>query len=115
MWVRNPALAGREAPVDVYVTGGGGVYRRTVEFTQPSISTITVFDPWWGIVYPANVLTNQVIGSHSVTKPGANIGMGVSFRLGSSNAKLFAEARYHRMFTNRIDTTYVPVTFGIRW
>jgi hypothetical protein len=108
-------LAGSEAPVDIYVTGGGGVYHRTVEFTAPSIATVTAFDPWWGVFYPANVPSNVVIGSYSVTKPGANGGLGVSFRLGSSRAKIFAEARYHRMFTNRIDTTYVPVTFGLRW
>ena len=26
----------RESPVDIYITGGGGIYHRTVEFTQPA-------------------------------------------------------------------------------
>lgn len=112
----NPVirLAPRESPIDLYVTGGGGVYHRTVEFTQPTLATVTVFDPWFGFV-PASVVANQVIGSFTVVKPGFNVGAGVELRVGG-NAKLFAEARYHRMFiTDRIDTTLLPVTFGVRW
>ncbi len=108
-------LAPKDGPMDVYVTGGGGVYYRTVQFTQPGITTVTAFDPWFGVFYPANVASNIVVGSYSVAKPGVDFGAGMSFRLGASHAKLFAEARYHHMFTNNIDTTYVPVTFGIRW
>ena len=33
----------RESPVDVYITGGGGIYHRTVEFTQPALTTVTAF------------------------------------------------------------------------
>ena len=43
----------QEGPVDFYVTGGGGIYHRTVEYTQPVIAQGTFFDPWWGF-YPAN-------------------------------------------------------------
>jgi len=98
-----------------YVIGGGGVYHRTVEFTQPALATVTVFDPWWGVFYPANVLTNQIIGSYGVTKGGLNAGGGLSFTLGHTKAKFYAEARYHHMFTKSVDTTIAPVTFGIRW
>ena len=28
----------QEGPVDFYVTGGGGIYHRTVEYTQPVVS-----------------------------------------------------------------------------
>jgi hypothetical protein len=104
-----------DAPVDFYITGGGGIYHRTVEFTQPAVQTVTVFDPWWGVYYPANILTNQVIGSFGVYKPGVDGGAGLNFRLGHSNAKLFAEARFHHMFTRGTDTNLVPVTIGIRW
>ncbi len=103
------------SPVDFYVTGGGGIYHRTIEFTQPAVATVTVFDPWWGIVYPANILTNQVIGSFGVYKGGVDGGAGVAFRLGQSHAKLFAEAKFHHMFTNRVDTNLIPLTVGIRW
>ena len=106
-------LAPVESRADVYITGGGGIYHRTVEFTEPAIATITVFDPWFGF-YPANIATSQVIGSYSTYKPGFNVGAGVAFRI-RGNTKLFAEARYHHMFTNNFDTTMVPVTFGVRW
>ena len=79
-----------------------------------AIATVTAFDPWFGF-YPANVVTNQVIGSYGVYKGGVNGGAGIAFRLGSSRAKVFAEARYHHMFTQRIDSSFIPVTFGIRW
>jgi opacity protein-like surface antigen len=108
-------LAPSESTVNFYITGGGGLYRRTIEFTQPAVQTITAFDPWWGYFYPANVPTNLVLGSFSVMKGGLNGGAGLTVRLGSSNVKLFAEARYHHMFTPQIDTNFVPVTFGFRW
>ncbi len=108
-------LAPQDGPMDVYVTGGGGVYHRTVDFTQPGVTTITAFDPWFGVFFPANVASNFVVGSYSVTKPGVDFGAGFAFRIGSSRAKFFGEARYHHMFTTNINTTYVPVTFGIRW
>lgn len=103
-----------EAPVDFYLTGGGGIYHRTVEFTAPTIATVTAFDPWFGF-FPVDVPANQIIGSYGVYKAGVNGGVGLSFRLGSSNLKLFTEARFHHMFTNRVDTNIVPVTIGLRW
>jgi hypothetical protein len=104
-----------EGPVDFYITGGGGIYRRTVEFTQPTIATVTLFDPWWGGFVPAQVVTNEVIGSFATTKPGVNGGAGVAFKIGSGSVKVFAEARYHHMFTDRIGSSFIPVTFGVRW
>jgi hypothetical protein len=107
-------LAPREGPVDFYITGGGGIYHRTVEFTAPAIATVTAFDPWFGF-FPVNIATNQVIGSYGVYKAGVDGGAGVSFKLGSSHLKAFAEARFHHMFTNRVDTNLLPVTIGLRW
>jgi hypothetical protein len=104
-----------DSPVDFYITGGGGIYHRTVEYTQPTTVTVTAFDPWFGVFFPANVAANQVIGSYGVYKGGVDGGAGFSFKLGSSRAKLFAEARFHHMFTRRVDTNLVPITFGIRW
>jgi hypothetical protein len=104
----------KESRANVYLIGGGGVYHRTVEFTQPAVTSVTAFDPWFGF-YPANVLTNQVIGSYGVTKGGLNGGAGLEFGIGSGNTKIYAEARYHHMFTTGIASTMVPVTFGIRW
>lgn len=104
----------REGPVDFYVTGGGGIYHRTVEYTQPVIAQGTFFDPWFGF-YPANFATNQIVGSYGQFKGGLDGGAGFSFKLGRGNVKAFAEARYHHIFTRAVGTDIVPVTFGLRW
>jgi opacity protein-like surface antigen len=101
---------------DAYLTGGGGFYRRTVEFTEPSVGTVTAFDPFYGAFYPVNVPVTNVLGSISQNKGGLNAGGGVSFRIrGDSNTKFFAEARYHHLFTTPVRTTILPVTFGFSW
>jgi len=74
-----------------------------------------MFDSFFGVVYPAAVPTDQVIGSFSNYKGGLNGGAGVEFKLGKSNVKMFAEAKYHYMFTRPTPTTFVPVSFGFRW
>ncbi len=101
--------------VDFYLTGGPGIYRRTVEFTQPTIATTTAFDPFFGYFFPVAVPANQVIGSFGTTKFGLDGGGGLSFRVGKGNMKLFAEARYIKMYTPGASTSVLPVTFGIRY
>ena len=76
---------------------------------------MAVFDPWWGVFFPTPVVTNQVIGSFGVYKGGVDGGTGISFRVGNSRVKVFAEARFHHMFTRRTDSNLIPVTFGFRW
>lgn len=104
-----------ESRMDFYLTGGGGVYHRTVEFTQPVLVTVTLFDPFFGVLFPANVAANQVISSRSNVKGGLDLGGGVSWKLGQSSVHIFAEARYHHMYTRPTATTLLPVTFGLRW
>jgi len=104
----------QEGPVDFYVTGGGGIYCRTVEYTQPVIQTGVFFDPWWGF-YPASFGADQVIGSYTQYKGGVDGGVGFSVKLGQSRAKLFAEAKYHHIFTRSVETGMLPVSFGLRW
>jgi hypothetical protein len=99
--------------VDVYVTGGGGMYRRTQEFTQPGVSVLTYFDPFFGF-YPVAVPTTEVLSSYSVIKPGVNIGAGIAFGA-LRKGRFFAEARYHHMYMTGSHTNYIPVTFGFRW
>jgi hypothetical protein len=60
-------------------------------------------------------VSNQIIGSFGQYKGGIDGGAGLSFKLGSSNVKAFAEARYHHIFTRQVATDMIPVTFGIRW
>ena len=101
---------------DAYVIGGGGYYRRTIEFTEPTIGTATFFDPFYGVFYPAAVPTNTVLGSFTQNKGGLNAGAGIEIRVkGDSQAKFFAESRYHYIYTTPNRTKMLPVTFGFRW
>jgi opacity protein-like surface antigen len=100
----------------VYLIGGGGYYRRTIEFTQPSSAIATAFDPFFGIFFPVEIPTTTVLGSYSQNRTGINGGAGLSFRLNdSSRAVLFAESRYHRIYTSPVRTSLLPVTMGFRW
>jgi Outer membrane protein beta-barrel domain len=99
--------------VDVYLTGGGGLYHRSQEFTQPSIAVTSGFDPFFGF-FPVAVPVNQVLSSYSVNKPGIDAGAGLA--VGTKwHGKIFAEAKYNRIFMGNFHTDYVPVTFGFRW
>jgi opacity protein-like surface antigen len=105
-----------EGRFDAYLIGGGGYYRRTVELTEPTISTVTAFDPFWGVFFPVAVPTDVVLGSFSQNKAGLNFGGGFTVRVkGDSNTKFFAETRYHHLFTSPVRTNMLPVTFGLRW
>jgi hypothetical protein len=98
---------------DVYVTGGGGLFRQQQTFTQPSSAVVPGYDPFFGF-YPATIPVNQVLGSYSVNKPGIDAGMGIA--VGTKwHGKIFAEAKYKRMFDGNFHTDYVPVTVGFRW
>ncbi|HVW83566.1 MAG TPA: outer membrane beta-barrel protein [Bryobacteraceae bacterium] len=99
--------------VDVYVTGGGGLFHRYQNFTQPTTSVFTTFDPFFGF-YPVAVPTNQVLASYSSNKPGIDVGAGIA--IGTRfHGKIFAEAKYDRIYNGNYHTDYVPVTFGFRW
>jgi hypothetical protein len=102
--------------VDFYVFGNGGLFRRYQEFTTPTVSVVTGFDPFFGF-YPVGVPSNQILSNYSVNKPGMDVGAGIAFGR-KWNGRFFAEARYARIFMgNRFsgDTEYLPVTFGFRW
>jgi opacity protein-like surface antigen len=101
--------------VNGYVMGGAGWYRRTVDFTQPTVGVIDIVDPWWGYLGSAIVPANQVIGSVSDNAWGVNGGGGVSVALGQSGVDVFAEIRYHYAHMNPTTTSIVPITFGVRF
>ncbi len=90
----------QEGPLDFYVTGGGGIFNRTVDFNNPGM-LMAGFSPG-----PS---------SYSVYKGGVDGGAGVSFKLGSTHLKAFAEARYYYIFTAPVATTMIPITVGLRW
>lgn len=121
-----------------YVIGGVGFYHKYTQFTVPS--TGSYFDPYYGqIPYQANAPIDKYV-SNAV---GFNGGVGGTYKLSRfSDIKLYAEARYvytansarqfydgapgtvnptpnHNYFDvfpqNAARTTYIPITFGIRF
>jgi opacity protein-like surface antigen len=98
-----------------YVLAGGGYLRRTVEFTRPTVAQTVVFDPWWGYFGPALVPVNQVLGSVIANTGAYNVGAGVNIPLPVPRLHLFVEARYVHGFTDKSNTTVVPIILGLRW
>lgn len=112
---------------DIYVTGGGGFYRKVTSFTNPQLSYFCSF------YYCAPGYSNQVVGHFSSNQGGFNIGGGYQHRMGGmygdSRMKLFAEVRYVDILTpaittqpNGLGTTSVgagtkliPINVGVRW
>lgn len=105
----------RHAAVTPYIVGGVGYFRRTIEFTQPTLAPTILLDPFFGFLFPALVQVDQVIGRISRSGIGGNLGLGAEARLGHSGVKFFGEARYQYADTGRIPTRMVPITFGLRW
>jgi hypothetical protein len=78
------------------------------------VATVTFFDPFFGF-FPAAVPAEQVVRSFEATKGGLNIGGGFDMHLTRQSPKFFAESRYHHMYTNGVVTSFIPVTFCLRW
>jgi hypothetical protein len=112
---------------DLYVTGGGGFYRKLTSFTDPT-------DVCYIYYYEVCGTENEVVGHFSSNQGGWNIGAGYQHRLGGmygdSRTKLYVEARYVDVLTPAVigatpnglsetsvaaDTKMVPVTFGVRF
>ena len=100
-----------------YVIGGVGYYRRTVEFTAPTVTQGLVFDPFFDAFFSVPYAAEQVLGTMRRSGIGGSLGGGFEVKVGSgdSSAKFFSEARYEYADTGKIPTRMVPVTFGIRW
>jgi opacity protein-like surface antigen len=112
----NPKLRlGVSSKLNPYIVGGVGYYRRTVEFTRPTIVPVTIFDPFFGAFFNTAVPADEVLGKITQGGIGGSLGGGFDIRLAETGLKLFTEARYHYADTGRIPTRMVPVTFGIRW
>jgi hypothetical protein len=112
---------------DLYVTGGGGFYRKVTSFTDPEPAEYCDYY-YCGIVYQATV-----VGHFSSNQGGWNVGGGFTHKMGGtyndSRMKLFAEVRYLYVDTpavssspNGLGTTTVaagtkliPITLGVRW
>jgi opacity protein-like surface antigen len=103
----------------VYVTGGGGFYRKLTSFTDPEEVEECYYFCGIGV-------ENVTVGHFSSNQGGVNLGLGFTHRIGGvygdSKTKLFAEARYLFLETpgvnqtNGLGTTeLLPVTLGVRW
>ena len=116
-----------KATNDVYITGGGGFYRKVTNFTDPQPTEFCSYF-YCGVGYQ-----NQVVGHFSSNQGGFNVGGGFQHRLGGmygeGKAKLFAEVRFLDVLSPAIttsanglgttsvgsDTKVIPVTLGVRW
>ena len=98
-----------------YVLGGYGVFTRTVNLTRPGVVPGVICDPWTFICYTGPVYADIIYRSNSTTKGGWDVGGGVTYRLGESSAKFFAEIRYYSVLTRDVKGTFLPLSFGIRW
>jgi hypothetical protein len=100
----------------IYVTGGGGFYRKVTSFTDPQEIEICYYFCEIGV-------ENVVVSHFSSNQGGANFGIGFTHKLGGDeHLKAFAEARYLWIDTPAIGeqdglgkTELIPVTFGVRW
>jgi len=100
---------------DPYLVGTVGYYRRTVNFTAPTLAPVTLFDPFFGVLFPALEPANIVLGSVTRSGIGGGAGLGFNFRLGASRTKLFVEARYEYAATGAVPTRMLPATVGLSW
>ncbi len=117
-----------KASNDVYAVGGGGFYRKVMDFTNPTQSCGFFY------YYYSCGTSNQVVGSISSNQGGFNIGGGYQHRFGGmygqSRMRVFAEVRYLEVLSPAIrsqsanglspvsisaDTKLLPITLGIRW
>lgn len=116
-----------ESSNDIYLTGGGGFYRKVTNFTNPSLAQYCTY------FYCGVVTVNQVVGHFSSNQGGFNIGGGYQHRMGGmfndSRMKLFVEARYLKVLTPAYsnqpsglgtttvaaNTVLIPITLGLRW
>jgi len=108
------------SPFGVYVIAGGGWYYRHISIDRNFVvSPGTVCSPdffWWGFGCDTSASTvTQTIASKGNSAGGVNAGTGFTIRLSDTGWKFYVESRYNYAFSNRIATTFVPVTFGFRF
>lgn len=101
--------------ISPYVVGDVGYFRRTINFTQPTLQSVLLFDPFLGFFFPTLVPVDVLLGSIVRGGVGGGAGIGFDIKFGSSRLRLFTEARYEYGSTSTIPTRMVPVTLGIRW
>lgn len=102
-----------DGPVELSLIGGLGAYRVTGQVDRTVVIPGAVYDPWWGMWEVGYAASTAVLASRTTTKLGANLGIGLSYRV-SPQVSVTLEARYTRIETQHT-LEYVPVTFGVRF
>jgi hypothetical protein len=101
------------------IAGGGWYYRYTSVDKNFVVPPGTACDPiftWWGYACdPAGFVYTATVAFKGNSAGGVNGGVGFTIRLSDSGWKLYMESRYHYAWNNRIPSTIVPVTFGLRF
>lgn len=122
-------------PLGAYAVVGGGFYHKVTNFTLPA--TGTYCDYFYGCY---QYTANQVVDHYTSNAGGVNGGFGLTYKFSKfSNERFYVEARYVAVFNqykkgytaanigtapftatnlypaNSNRTTYIPVTFGIRF
>ena len=108
------------SPLGVYgILGGGWYYRYSSvdkNFVVPPATVCAPIYGWWGYgCDPNGYVYSQTVAFKGASSGGVNGGVGFTLRLSDSGWKFYTEARYHYAFSNRIPTTLIPVTLGIRY
>jgi hypothetical protein len=103
----------------VYTIAGGGWYYRYSSIDKnyvvpPSAACLPVYT-WWGYACdPNGGVYSEKVAYKGNSAGGLNGGVGFTLAFGDSGWKFYLESRYHYAFSDRVVTTLVPVTFGIR-
>ena len=118
----------KEKPARLYLIGGVAAVNRYAAVTEPTIVGGCYWDPWWGYICGSGV-ADEVLFDRDTWAFGANGGLGLSYQIKRGPA-IFVEGRYRMAFTSSednmenadnptsgsaINTTWVPITFGLRW
>jgi len=107
------------SPFGVYGVVGGGWYYRYAKvdknYAAPPNTACAPIYYWWGYSCNAGYIYSETIAYKGASAGGLNGGLGFTIRLSDSNWRFFTEARYHYAFTNRIPSTFIPITMGLRF
>lgn len=101
----QPKTSGKAS---AYGVVGGGYYHRPVNITTPGVGYTTICDPYWYVCYPTLVSVDTVVGERSANDFGMDFGGGVDFKVGSSGASIYVEARYHYIWGPTVSQASVP-------
>jgi hypothetical protein len=110
----------RKSHFGAYVIGGGGWYYRYASvdknFVVPPNTVCQPIYTWWGFACDSNgYVYSAQIAWKGQSAGGVNAGTGFTIKLSDTGWKFYVESRYHYAWHNRIPSTVVPVTFGLRY